>query len=336
MDGRIDRRALLQAALAGTAVAAAPRAWAQAASATPGQAYPARPVSLVVPYAPGGTGDILGRALALEFANATRGSCVVENKGGAGGNVGAEQVVRSRPDGHTLLFTATSLASNPSLMKRMSFDPLKDLLAVAGPITLQNIVMVNNDLPVKSVRELVAYAKAYPGKLSFGSSGVGTSNHLAVELFKSRAGVEMLHVPYKSGGEVIPSLIAGTTQVMFDLMPSAVPQVRGGKVRALAVTGAKRSPLFPDLPTVAESGVAGYEFSAWFGVFAPAGTPPPVVQQVNEAMNKAMAAPEFKARLEQLGAEAQTGTPDSFAKYFRGEYDRWAQVIRDNKISLDS
>ena len=300
------------------------------------QAFPARPVSMVVPYAPGGTGDILGRALANELALVLGGSTIVENRGGAGGNVGAEQIVRSQPDGHSLLFTATSLASNPSLMKRMSFDPLKDLVAVAGPITLQNLVMVNNDLPVRSVRELMAYAKANPNKLSYGSSGVGTSNHLAVELFKSKAGVEMLHVPYKSAGEVIPSLLSGTTQVMFDLMPSALPHVKGGKVRALAVTGTTRSPLFPDLPTVAEAGVPDYEFSAWFGVFASARTPRPLVVRLNAALNDAMARESFRVRLQQLGAEAAIGSPESFAAYFKGEHARWAQVIRDSGISLES
>ncbi|RYY82297.1 MAG: tripartite tricarboxylate transporter substrate binding protein [Comamonadaceae bacterium] len=323
----LSRRRLLQAGAFGAATVAAP-AWAQSLAA--------RPITLVVPYAPGGTGDILGRALANELATVTGSACVVENRGGAGGNVGAEQVVRARADGHTLLFTATSLASNPSLMKRMNFNPQKDLAAVAGPITLQNIVMVNNDLPVRTVRELVAHAKANPGKLSFGSSGIGTSNHLAVELFEAKAGVDMLHIPYKSAGEVIPSLLSGTTQVMFDLMPSALPHVKANKVRALAVTGTKRSALFPELPTVAESGVPDYEFSAWFGVFAPAATPPAMLAQLNAAINKAMGAPALSDRLAQLGAEAHIGTPDAFARYFKGEVDRWEQVIRSSGISLDS
>lgn len=299
------------------------------------QTFPERPVSLVVPYAPGGTGDILGRALAKELGDVLKGSVVVENKPGAGGNVGAEYVVRARPDGHTLLITATSLASNPSLMKKMNFDPVKDLAPVAGPITLQNVVMVNKDTPIKSVADLVKHAKANPGKLSFGSSGIGTSNHLAVELFKVRAGTDMLHIPYKSAGEVFPSLISGQTQVMFDLMPSALPHVKGGRVRALAVTGSKRSPALPDLPTVAEAGVPGYEFSAWFGVFAPAGTPKPVVAQLNAALGKAMSSPQFQARLQQLGAEATAGTPESFGKYFRSEHARWGQVIKETGISLE-
>ncbi|MFC3339938.1 tripartite tricarboxylate transporter substrate-binding protein [Paracandidimonas soli] len=260
---------------------------------------------------------------------------MVENRGGAGGNVGAERVVHARPDGLTLLFTATSLASNPSLMKTMNFDPQKDLTAIAGPITLQNIVMVNNSLPIHSIQELVDYAKANPGALSFGSSGIGSSNHLAAELFKIEAGVDMLHIPYKSAGEVIPSLISGTTQVMFDLMPSSLPHVQNNTVRALAVTGATRSPLFPDLPTVAEAGVPNYQFSAWFGVFAPSATPPAMVEQLNAAINKAMAAPALSERLMQLGAEAQINPPDGFARYFKGEIDRWEQVIRDSGISLE-
>lgn len=300
------------------------------------QGFPARPVTVLVPYAPGGTGDILGRALANELAQVLQVAAIVENKGGAGGNVGAELVVRAPADGHTLLFTATSLASNPTLMRKMSFDPLKDLIPVAGPITLQNVVMVNNDLPVKSVRDLVIYAKSHPNKLSYGSSGIGTSNHLAVELFKSKAAVEMVHVPYKSAGEVIPSLIGGYTQVMFDLMPSALSLIKSGKVRALAVTGAKRSPLFPDLPTVAEAGVPSYEFSAWFGSFAPAGTPAPLVAQLNAALNRAMSSPAFRERLQQLGAESVAGSAESFSRFFRGEHARWAQVIKESKISVDS
>ena len=329
MTLRRSRRAWMRDASCALAAAAVwPTAFAQA--------FPSRPVTLVVPDAPGGTGDILGRALAQEFGQAIHGATVVENRGGAGGNLGAELVVRAQPDGHTLLFTATSLASNPSLMKRMGFDPLKDLVAVAGPVTLQNLVMVHHDVPVNSVRELVAYAKANPGKLSFGSSGVGTSNHLAAELFKARAGIDMLHVPYKSAGEVIPSLLSGTTQVMFDLMPSALPHVRSGKVRALAVTGAQRSPLFPELPTVAEAGVPDYAFSAWFGVFAPVRTPPALVAQLSAAFNRGMGSEAFRTRLHQLGADAQPSTPESFGAYFRGEHARWAEVIRASGISLES
>ncbi len=322
------RRHLLRAATAlALAAALAPHGWAQA--------FPNKPLTMVVPYAPGGTGDILGRVLAQEMGKVLGQSIVIDNKAGAGGNLGADLVARSaRPDGYTVLFTATSLASNVSLMKKMPFDPLKDLAPVAGPIGLQNLVIVNPALPVKDMRELVAYARANPGKLAYGSSGHGTSNHLAAALLELQAGVEMLHVPYKSAGEALPSLIGGQTQLMVDLMPSAIQQVRSGKLRALAVTGAKRSPALPELPTVAEAGVPGYEFSAWFGLFAPAATPRDVVGQLNAAAARAMATPEFQARMAELGAEAQAGSPESFGAYFQGEVDKWARVVKAGKLKV--
>lgn len=299
------------------------------------QAYPTKPVTMIVPYAPGGTGEILGRSLAMKLSEILGQNVIVESRPGAGGNIGAEIVARnSRPDGYTLLFTATSLASNVSLMKKMPIDPLKDLAAIAPMAAIQTIAVVNPALPLHNIGELVAYAKANPGKLAFGSSGIGTSNHLSVELFKVVAGVDMLHVPYKSAGQALPDVISGQVNLMFDLMPSAINHVRQGRLRSLAVTGPKRSPAAPELPTVAEAGVAGYEFTAWFGLFAPAATPKEVVARLNAAVVKAIESPDLKARMEQLGAEPFAATPEQFAVFFKGEVDKWARVVREGRLPV--
>jgi len=299
------------------------------------QGFPTKPVTMIVPYAPGGTGDILGRALAQKLTEILGQNVILDNRPGAGGNIGAELVARnSRADGYTVLFTATSLASNISLMKKMPFDPLKDLAAVAPVAAIQNVAVVNTALPIKNIRELVDYAKANPGKLTFGSSGNGTSNHLAVELFKVVAGVDMLHIPYKSAGQALPDVISGQVDLMFDLMPSAINQVRQGRLRGLAVTGSKRSPAAPELPTVAEAGVPGYEFTAWFGVFVPAATPKDVVARLNAAVTTAIESPDLKARMEQQGAEPFAATPERFAVFFKGEVDKWARVVREGRLPV--
>jgi len=299
------------------------------------QPFPSKPVTMIVPYAPGGTGEILGRSLAQKLSEILGQNVIVESRPGAGGNIGAEIVARNaRADGYTVLFTATSLASNVSLMKKMPFDPLKDLTAIAPVAAIQTIAVVNPALPIQTIRELVAYAKANPGKLSFGSSGIGTSNHLSVELFKVVAGVDILHVPYKSAGQALPDVISGQVNMMFDLMPSAINHVRQGRLRALAVTGAKRSPAAPDLPTVAEAGVPGYEFTAWFGLFAPAATPREVVTRLNAAVTRAIESPDLKARMEQQGAEPFAATPEQFAQFFKGEVDKWARVVREGRLPV--
>ena len=211
---------------------------------------------------------------------------------------------------------------------------MKDLAAIAPMAAIQTIAVVNPALPLHNIGELVAYAKANPGKLAFGSSGIGTSNHLSVELFKVVAGVDMLHVPYKSAGQALPDVISGQVNLMFDLMPSAINHVRQGRLRALAVTGPKRSPAAPELPTVAEAGVAGYEFTAWFGLFAPAATPKEVVARLNAAVVKAIESPDLKARMEQLGAEPFAATPEQFAVFFKGEVDKWARVVREGRLPV--
>lgn len=288
---------------------------------------------IVVPYGVGGTADIIARMLEPKLRERLGHPVIVENKPGAGGNVGAEAVARAAPDGNTLLLTATSLASSPSLYAKLAFDPTKNLVPVAQIASIPNIAAVYPGVPVNSIAELVAYARANPGRLSYASAGVGTSSHLAMELFKVMAGVDLLHVPYKSAGNALPDLIGGQVQVFFDIMPSTLPTVRGGKLRGLAVTSAARSSAVPELPTVAEAGVPGYEFTAWFGLFAPAGTPAAVVDRINEAVNAILQAPDVRERLAQQGAEPVTGTPAQFAAFYRGEVDKWRRVVREAKIA---
>ncbi|MDM0078142.1 tripartite tricarboxylate transporter substrate binding protein [Variovorax sp. J2P1-59] len=295
--------------------------------------FPSRPITLIVPYAPGGAADILARALQSEMSVMLGQPVIVDNKPGAGGNIGADLARRATPDGHTLLFSGASLASNPALMRAMPFTPIKSLTPVAGPMSLQHIVVVHPELPINSIKELITQAKSRPGKLFYGSSGQGTSNHLAVELFKTKAGADLVHVPYKSSGAAIPALMSGEIQLMFDLLPSSIAQVKAGRLRALAVTGANRLPSLPDVPTVAESGLPGYEYMGWFGVFAPAGTPTDVVIRVNAAVNAAVAGAAFQTRLEQYGGQAGHSTPESFAVTFRGETTRWARLVKDGRLS---
>ena len=235
--------------------------------------YPNKVIRMVVPYSAGGTGDNIGRLVGNKLTELLGQTVVIDNKPGAGGNIGAEATVRSAADGYTIVMASTNLASNPSLQKKLSFDPLKDLVSISLCAGVPMIVMVHPSLPIRSISELIAYAKANPGKLNFSSSGIGTSSHLAGELFKVSAGVDMTHVPYKADSQALPDLLAGNINVMFMFQASALPHIRSGKLRAIAVSTAQRSPLMPDLPTVAEAGVPSYDFNGWFGLFAPTGTP---------------------------------------------------------------
>lgn len=298
------------------------------------QAWPTKPIRIIVPYGTGGTADILARAVSPKAGELLGQPLIVENRPGAGGNLGAEVVARSAPDGYTLLFTATGLASARSLYKRLGFDPAADFAAVVQVASIPNILVVHPSVPAANVRELVAHAKANPGKLSFASAGVGTSNHLAAELFKVTAGVDILHVPYKSAGQAMPELVSGQVQMIVDIMPSTLPQVKNGRLRALAVTSPKRSPALPELPTVAESGLPDYQFTAWLGLFAPAQVPADVVWRVNSAFLAALQAPDMKDKLAQQGAEVAANTPQEFAAFFRGESEKWLRVVREAKIPV--
>ncbi len=295
--------------------------------------YPNKIIRMVVPYSAGGTGDQIGRLVGDKMGEILGQRVLIDNKPGAGGNLGAEATVRAAPDGYTVVMAATSLASNPAIQKKMSFDPLKDLLPVSLCCGVPMVVVVNPALPVKNVAELIAYAKAQPGKLSFASSGIGTSSHLAAELFKLLAGVEMAHIPYKADSQALPDLLSGTVELMFMFQTSALPQVKAGKLRALAVSTARRSPAAPDLPTVAEAGVAGYDFNGWFGLFAPAGTPKAVVDALAAAAVKAVQSPDLKARLIDAGfVPTPPDTPAQFANFFQAEVAKWARVARDAKL----
>lgn len=302
------------------------------AASAQAQNFPARPISMIVPYAAGGSADVIGRLVAAEMSKTLGHNVVLELKPGAGGNIGAELVARTaRADGYTILLGSLSLSSNPSLMK-LNFDPRKDLVAVAGIATLPNLMVTSAGGPIRSFKEAIAAARQRPGELTFGSSGPGTSSHLTGELLKAAAGLDMTHVPYKGSGAVYPDLIAGRVTFLFDLAGSAMGFVQGGKVRALATTSGRRSPALPDVPTIAESGFPGFEFGAYLAVFAPAATPKEAIAILEDAMAKAIQAPAVKERLTLIAAEPVPVSAAGFQKYFNDDVERFARLVREGKI----
>ena len=308
------------------------------AFAFPAQAdtFPSRTVKLVVPFPPGGPLDATGRAIAQKLTEAWGQSVIVENKPGAGGNIGADYVAKSAPDGYTVVMGALSThAVNPSLYPKMPFDAQRDFAPITLVAITPNVLVVNPSLPVHSVKELIAYAKANPGKLSFGSGSIGSAGHLAGELFKVDAGVDMVHVPYKGAAPAMQGLLAGDTQLMFDNLASAMSQVKAGKLRALAVTSAERSKLVSDLPTMAEAGVPGFDISTWYGLLAPAGTPPDVIAKWNADVTKILSAPDMRERLAAQGAEAAPDTPAEFAKFIDGELVKYAKIVKASGAKVD-
>ena len=323
------RRTLLAALAASLAAALAPVAFAQ-------PAYPTKPILIVVPFPPGGTTDILARAAAQKMTEAWKEQAVVDNRPGAGGNIGAELVARSPADGYTLLMgTVGTHAINASLYAKMPYDHVKDFAPVILVAAVPNVLVVHPSVPATTVAELIAYAKANPGKLNFASSGSGTSIHLAGELFKVMAGVQMTHVPYKGSAPAIADLLGGQVQLMFDNLPSALPQIRAGKLRALAVTSSQRAAALPDVPTIAESGLPGYEASSWFGLLAPAGTPADIVAKINGEVARWLASPEAKEKLLAQGANAAGGTPEDFARHIATETAKWQKVVRESGAKVD-
>ena len=329
MKPRATWPALVAAAMALVAGVAAPDASAQAA-------WPSKPIRIVVPFPPGGTTDILARAAAQKMAEAWKEQAVIDNRPGAGGNIGAELVARSPADGYTLLMgTVGTHAINASLYAKMPYDHVKDFAPVILVAAVPNVLVVHPSLPVHSVAELIAYAKANPGKLNFASSGSGTSIHLAGELFKVMAGVQMTHVPYKGSAPAIADLVGGQVQLMFDNLPSALAQIKAGKLRALAVTSAQRAAALPDAPTIAESGLPGYEASSWFGLLAPAGTPADVVAKINGEIARWLASPEAKEKLSSQGAIAAGGTPEDFARHIAAETAKWQRVVRESGAKVE-
>jgi len=290
------------------------------------QAWPSRPVRLVVTFPPGGAPDILAR-LFSEKAQLGQ-SVVVDNKPGAGGNIGAESVAKAAPDGYTIVMgTVGTHAINGALYAKMPYDMVRDFAPVSLVASAPNLLVVNNNLPVKTVSDLISYMKANPGKLSFGSPGVGTSVHVSGELFKSMTGTSMTHVPYKGRQFAIPDLVGGTIQLMFDNMPSALPMAREGKIRAVAVTTLKRSPSAPEIPTVAET-IPGFEAVTWFAMFAPAGTPRPAVDRLHQEVLRVYRLPEVQERLHKLGLDALLTTPEQLATYQAAEISKWSEVVR--------
>jgi tripartite-type tricarboxylate transporter receptor subunit TctC len=321
---RTALRSLVFAVLAGLSAAAL------------AQAYPTHPVRLVVPFPAGGTTDILARAVAQQLTESLGQSFVVDNRPGAGGNIGADIVAKSPPDGYTLVMgTVGTHAINPSLYSKMPYDHVKDFVPIVLVAGVPNVLEVNTSVPVHTVNDLIKLAKEKPGQINFASSGAGTSIHLSGELFKTMAGVDMTHVPYKGSAPAITDLIGGQVQVMFDNLPSSLAQIKAGKLRAVAVTSLKRAPALPDVPTLNESGLPGFEASSWFGILGPAGTPPAVVTRINAEVNKWLQSPDAREKLLAQGAEAAGGTPESFVAHIKSETEKWAKVVKASGAKVD-
>ncbi len=300
------------------------------------QTWPAKPVRLIVPYPPGGSADILARAIGQKLGDGLGQQVVIDNRPGAGTAIGAEATAKAAPDGYTILLgTVSSHAINPALNPGLKFDPIKDFAPISLVASIPFALVVHPSLPAKSVKELIALAKARPGSLNYSSAGNGTSNHLAGELFKSMTGTFMVHIPYKGSAPALNDLIAGQVQLMFDLVLTTAPHVKSGAVRAIAVTGRERSPALPGVPTVAESGVPGYEVTAWFGFFAPAGTPAAVVNVLNAETVKAMKLPDLRERLGSQGAEPVTSSPEQFSAYVKDELAKWTRVVKASGMKAD-
>ena len=299
-----------------------------AAAAEP---YPNKPIRLIVPYAAGGGTDVMARAFAQRLASALSVQIVVENRTGAGGNIAASAVAKAAPDGYTLFFGAAGpLAVNPALYDKLPFDPVKDFVPIGLVGLMPLFLTVPAALPVQTLKDLVALAKARPGQLNYASSGIGGTTHLAMEWLKSQTGISITHVPYKGTAAGVSDMIGGNIQVIFDAWPTTGPHVQSGKLKYLAVSTAKRSALEPHLPTVAESGLTGFDLYVWYGVMAPAGTPADIVAKLSGEAAKVMVLPDLKARFASLGMEPMTGTPEQFAEHLRAETAKWARIVRDS------
>ena len=299
-------------------------------------AFPDKPVRFVIGFTPGGPSDILARAVGQKLGERWSRQVVVENRPGAGGNLAAEAVAKSAPDGHTWLLGNNSiLATNQSLYRKLPYDPAKDFAPVALVAVQPNILVVNPALPANSVSELVSYLKANPGKVNYGSSGAGAAAHLAGELFRTMAGVDIVHVPYKGAQPALTDLIAGQVQFMFATSASVIPYMKAGRLRALAVTTAQRSPSVPELPTVSEAGLPGFEATTWHGVVVPAATPAPLVERLNQEINAVLREKDLSERLAALGAEVSIGTPREFADYIAREIPKWSKVVKDSGARAD-
>ncbi|WP_291517675.1 tripartite tricarboxylate transporter substrate binding protein [Acidovorax sp.] len=318
------------AVAAATLVLPAP-AWAQTDAA-----WPSRPIKWVVPFPPGGAMDVIARTLGEKAARELGQAVVVENRPGAGGNIGADYVAKQPADGYTIMVTSIGMATNRALYPKLTYDPVRDFAPISLLAVVPNVLVVNAaNTSDRSVKDVVARAGKEPGKLTYASAGNGTSIHLAGEVFASMAGVQMTHIPYKGSGPAVTDMLGGQVDLMFDSITSARPHIQSGKLRALAVTTARRSPALPDVPTVAEAGVPGYEVSPWFAVFARMGTPPEVIARLNKVLNDAMKQPETLRKLESVGAEPIGSTPQELAAHLNRELERWGKLIQQRNIRAD-
>jgi tripartite-type tricarboxylate transporter receptor subunit TctC len=308
---------------------------AASAAAQTADLYPSKPVRLILPFPPGGGTDILGRLIAERLSASLGQPVVVENRGGAGGNVGAEAAAHSAPDGYTLLLVAPTLAISPSLYSKLAFDPTRDFAPISLVATVPNVMITNPSVPAKTLQEFIALAKAKPAAMNFGSGGSGTSNHLGGELFNIVAGVQLVHVPYKGVNLAMNDVLAGNIQLVLIGIPAAAPNIKSGRLRALAVLARERSAALPDVPTAAEAGLPDFEVTTWYGMLAPAGTPRPIVARLNGELVRIMHSPELKERLAAMATDPWTSTPEEFAAYIKEETARWAEVVRKAGIKAE-
>jgi tripartite-type tricarboxylate transporter receptor subunit TctC len=299
------------------------------------QTFPNKPIKIIVPFPAGGTVDFFARVISSKLSDALGQSVLVENRAGAGGNIAAEAVAKAAPDGYTLLMGSEIIAINTSLYSKIGYDPVKDLAPITLVGTVPNILIVHPSLPVNSVPELIALAKKSPGKISFASTGQGTSTHLSAELFKLMAQVDLLHVPYKGGPPAIADLISGQVNMMFINMPTGIPHVRSGKAKILAVSSIKRIPQLPDVPTVDQTGVKGFETAAWSGLYAPAGTPTDIINRINAEVVKILKQPSVREQLVAQGAEPVGDTPEEFSRFTLAEISKWAKIIKISGARVD-
>jgi tripartite-type tricarboxylate transporter receptor subunit TctC len=306
--------------------------WADLATA----AYPERPITIIVPFTPGGATDILARIVGAQLGSRLHQSVIIDNRPGAGGNIGTAAVAKAPADGYTLVMgTVGTHAINQSIFKSTGYDTVKDFAPISRVAMVPNVLVVSSNTPFKTVKQLIDDAKAHPGDLTFASAGIGTSIQLSGELFKSMAGIDIRHIPFRGSAPALTALLGQQVTMMFDNLPSSFQQIKGGRLRALAVTSAKRSPALPDTPTIAEAGIKGYEATSWFGLLAPAGTPAEVVKTLNANVVAILAMPEVMAQLTEQGAEPHGETPDEFAAFIRSESAKWAKTVRDSGATAE-
>ena len=298
-------------------------------------AYPGKPLKLILPFPPGGGTDILGRLIAERLGANLGQPVIVENRGGAGGNVGAEAAAKSPPDGYTMVLVAPSLAISPSLYTKLNYDPLKDLAPVSLVGVVPNVLITDPAIPAKDLAEFIALAKSRPGTMNFGSGGNGTSNHLAGELFNARAGVKLVHVPYKGVNLAMNEVLAGRIQLVVIGIPAALPFIQAGRLRALAVIAPQRISTLPNVPTVAEAGLANFEVTTWYGILVPAGTPRPIIDRLNAELVRILHAPDMQEKLAATGTEPRTSTPEEFGEYIRQETAKWGDVVREAGLKAE-